>query len=198
MLRSFNHSISAKDSDKRMDLEHDDVEKYRMSTKAAPDCDTTAGVTFFVKKSTGMTKSLKAHHSLLTLLDGSYPNNSTKAAIQCDRLLLIGGGIGISGLLPWLINHPNVKLCWSVKKTAECLVQALNVPLGGVTEKDVRVGQRLDIHTLLSQEVDCGWSNIGVVACGPGGPCDDVRAAVVAAGKKGPAIFELEADAYSW
>ena len=37
-----------------------------------------------------------------------------------------------------------------------------------------------------------------VVTCGPGGLCDDVRAAVVAAAKRGPTVFELEEDAYSW
>ena len=46
-----------------------------------------------------------------------------------------------------------MKLCWSVKKTAEYLVQAVDVVLNGVAEKDVRVGQRLDIHTLLNQEI---------------------------------------------
>ena len=51
---------------------------------------------------------------------------------------------------------------------------------------------------MLSQEEDAGWAKIGVVACGPGGLCDDVRAAVVAAAKRGKAKFELEVDMYSW
>jgi hypothetical protein len=50
--------------------------------------------------------------------------------------------------------------------------------LGGISEKDVKVGQRLDVRALLSQEVQSGWSKIGIVACGPGGLCDDVRAEV--------------------
>ena len=201
MLRSFHHSLSTHNSDRGEGSDQGDVEKHMISTtqtKTSLDGDSTAGITFFIKKSTGMTKFLKANDSLLTLLDGPYPNNSTKSTLRCDRLLLVGGGIGISGLLPWLNIHPNAKLCWSVKKTAECLVQALDVVLNGVAEKDVRVGQRLDIHTLLNQEIDCGWAKIGVVVCGPGRLCDDVRAAIVAAGKNGPAIFELEVDAYSW
>ena len=201
ILRSFHHSLSTHDSDSGEGSDQGDLEKYATSTtrETTSLCsDSTAGITFFIKRSTGTTKFLKASSNLLTLLDGPYPNNPTKSTLRCDRLLLIGGGIGITGLLPWLSIHPNAKLCWSVKKTAECLVQALGVVLDGVAEKDVMVGQRLDIQALLSREVDCGWGRIGVVVCGPGGLCDDVRACVVAAGKKGPAVFELEVDAYSW
>ncbi|KAL9127263.1 MAG: hypothetical protein Q9217_003822 [Psora testacea] len=201
MLRSPNHSISAKYSDLTAGTEHNDVEKHKgtmIRTKTVLDGITTAGLTLFIRKSTGMTKSLKAHDSLLTLLDGPYPNNPTKSVLRCDRLLLIGGGIGITGLLPWVNSHSNAKLCWSVKATAECLVQAMEGVLSRVSEKDVRVGRRLDIRALLSQEVHSGWAKIGVVACGPGGLCDDVSAAVATAGKKEKAIFELQVDAYSW
>jgi Ferric reductase like transmembrane component/FAD-binding domain len=201
MLRSSNRSMSAKNSDLAAGIAHDDVEKHEgttIRTRTVLDGITTAGLTLFIRKSTGMTKSLKAHDSLLTLLDGPYPNNPTKSVLRCGRLLLIGGGIGITGLLPWVNSHSNAKLCWSVKETAECLVQAMDGVLSGVSEKDVRVGRRLNIRALLSQEVHSGWAKIGVVACGPGGLCDDVRAAVAAAGKKERAIFELQVDAYSW
>ncbi|KAK7026116.1 hypothetical protein VNI00_015691 [Paramarasmius palmivorus] len=96
--------------------ESEDVEKHGgSSAHAIPAFDsegrrTTAGLTLFIKKSTGMTKYLKAENRLLTLLDGPYPNNSTASVLQCDRVLLIGGGIGITSLLPWLNSHPNVKL----------------------------------------------------------------------------------------
>ena len=201
ILRSSNHSLSAKNSDLTAGTEHSDVEKHEgttIRTKTMLGSTTTAGLTLFIKKSTGMTKSLKAHNSLLTFLDGPYPNNSTKSILRCDRLLLIGGGIGITGLLSWVDSHSNAKLCWSVKATAECLVQAMDGALSRVSEKDVRVGRRLDIRALLSEEVHSGWATIGVVACGPGGLCDDVRAAVAAAGKKEKVLFELEVDAYSW
>jgi hypothetical protein len=201
ILRSSNHSISAKDSGLAAGSEYNDVEKHEgttVRTKTTLDGNTTAGLTLFIRKSTGMTKSLKAHDNLLTLLDGPYPSNPTKSVLRCDRLLLIGGGIGITGLLPWTNSHSNAKLCWSVKKTAECLVQAVDGALSVVSEKEVRVGRRLDINALLSQEVHSGWAKIGVVACGPGGLCDDVRAAVAAAGKKEKVIFELEVEAYSW
>ncbi|KAI9807293.1 MAG: hypothetical protein M1833_000036 [Piccolia ochrophora] len=201
MLRSSNHSISREGSDLATGSEDNDVEKHEgttVRTKTVLHGNTTSGVTLFIRKSNGMTKSLKAHDSLATLLDGPYPNNSTNSVLRCDRLLLIGGGIGITGLLPWVTSHSNAKLCWSVKETAASLVQAVDGVLSGIGEKDVRIGRRLDITALLSQEVHSGWTKVGVVACGPGGLCDDVRAAVTTAGRKEKVVFELEVDAYSW
>jgi hypothetical protein len=63
---------------------------------------TNSRLTLLVRKSAGMTGFLKAHEGLLTLLEGPYPTNPTKAVLQSDRLPLIGGGIGITGLLPFL------------------------------------------------------------------------------------------------
>lgn len=181
--------------------DHVDFEKHNGFTERADstlDNRPTVGVTLFIKKSTGMTKYLQAHDGLLTLLDGPYSNNPAKEVLRCDRLLLIGGGIGITGLLPWIANHWNVKLCWSVKEAAKCLVQAMGGVLSEIAEKDVKVGNRLNIRELLAEELDSGWRKVGVVVSGPGGLCDEVRAAVAAAGKKGPTVFELEVDAYSW
>lgn len=159
---------------------------------------TAGGITFFIKKGAGVTKHLRAHNSLITLLDGPYSNFPTDEIRLCDKLLLVGGGIGITSLLPWISNHENVKICWSLRESARCLINELEGPLSRVQEKDVRVGSRLDFDSLLAQEVDAGWKKVGIVVSGPGGFCDAVRAAVVAAGKKGRTEFELEVDAYTW
>lgn len=180
-----------------------DMEKHngtRDQVRATPKTGShpTVGLTLLIKKSTGMTRYLQAHSDLPVLLDGPYPNNPTKEVLRCDRLLLIGGGIGITSLLPWAANHWNVKLSWGLKATAKCLVEAVDGILSGIAEKDVRIGQRLNIRELLDQEVESGWHRVGVVVSGPGGLCDDVRAAVAAAGKKGKTVFQLEVEAYSW
>ena len=205
MLRpSSNHSLKSDGSDLVATTESSDLEKREAATtrtkvvQVGGQENTTAGLTLFIRKSTGMTRSLAAHESLLTLLDGPYPNNSHDAILSCDRILLVGGGIGITGLLPWINAHGNVKLYWSVRATAASLVQAMDTALNRIREKDVRIGQRLDIVALLREEAEAGWAKIGVVACGPGGMCDDIRVAVFEAGKMGGAIFELEVDAYSW
>lgn len=205
MLRpSSSHSLKSDESDLAASTEPSDLEKRDAATVRTDivqdrgQGNTAAGLTLFIRKSTGMTRSLAAHTSLLTLLDGPYPNNSHDASLRCDRILLLGGGIGITGLLPWMNAHENVKLYWSVKASAASLVQAMDTALTKIKEKDVRIGQRLDIVALLREEVEAGWAKIGVVTCGPGGMCDDVRVAVFEAGKMGGAVFELEVDAYSW
>jgi predicted ferric reductase len=76
---------------------------------------TTTGVSFIIKKRTGITKMLKKNARLLTILDGPYPHSASIEALEADHLLLLGGGIGITGLLGWLSVHPNVELAWSVK-----------------------------------------------------------------------------------
>ncbi|KAK4152521.1 ferric reductase like transmembrane component-domain-containing protein [Chaetomidium leptoderma] len=161
---------------------------------------TPAGITLFIRKSTGLTRALVANPSLLTLLDGPYPNNPTSGVLQCDRVLLIAGGIGVTGLLPWARSHANVRLCWSVKESGACLVDALGGALEEVVrEKEVRVGRRFDVAALLQEEVLVGWARIGVVVCGPGGLCDEVRALVVEMGRREKGVvLELEVDAYSW
>lgn len=178
-----------------------DVEKeggLTTVTETASDNRPSTGLTLFIKKSTGITKFLQAHDNLLTLLDGPYSNNSAKEVMCCDRLLLIGGGIGITSLLPWISDNRNIKLCWSLKETAACLIKEVDGALNRIAEKEVRIGKRLNVTELLADELERGWQKVGVVVSGPGGLCDDVRAAVVVAGRKGKTLFELEVDAYSW
>ncbi|KAK5655945.1 hypothetical protein OQA88_5080 [Cercophora sp. LCS_1] len=174
-----------------------DEEKQLATTHATPTVDTTAGITLFVKKSPGLTSYLKAGNDLLTFLDGPYTSSGSRRDIlRCDRILIIAGGIGITGALPWAYSHVNAKLVWSVKETARDLVDA--VDLSGVATKEVRVGSRFSMEDLIVDEGNAGWARVGVVVCGPGSLCDDVRAAVSAAGRRGGTVFELEIDAFSW
>ncbi|KAI1908919.1 hypothetical protein LOZ53_000674 [Ophidiomyces ophidiicola] len=160
---------------------------------------TTSGITLYVRKSTGITSYLKSNKQLTTLLDGPYPNNHTGPVLKSDRLILIAGGIGIAGILPFVACHTNAKLYWSVRQTSEGLVNELQTVLDGLQEKEVRVGRRLEIERLLEQEEQDGWKKIGVVVCGPGGLCDDVRALVAAKGRQQRGVlWELEVDAFSW
>jgi predicted ferric reductase len=117
---------------------------------------TNSGLTLFVRKSAGMTGLLKANAGLLTLLEGPYSTTPTKAVRQSDRLLLIGGGIGITGLLPFLWSHPNAKLFLSVKAADQCLVDTLSSMFDEVHEKEVIVGQRLKLESLLRDEASSG------------------------------------------
>jgi len=113
----------------------------------------SAGVTFFIRKSTGVTRLLQKHVSMLALVEGPYSNNPTEAVLKCDRVLLTGGGIGITGLLAWLGAHPNVKLAWSVRESAEVVVRESETVLEGVADKEVVVEERLDVRGLLERDL---------------------------------------------
>ncbi|KAF2841044.1 hypothetical protein M501DRAFT_1030227 [Patellaria atrata CBS 101060] len=156
-----------------------------------------SGVTLYIRKSTGTTQHLVDSTRMTAVLDGPYPNSDTAAVLSCDRLILIGGGIGITALLPFLGAHANAKLYWSVRAAGAGLVQELASALEG-REKEVVVGSRLDVEGVLAVEAQGGWERIGVVVCGPGGLCDGVRDAVARAGRKGRPTWELEVEAYSW
>lgn len=179
----------------------DDEEKQlptaQVSTSSVPAATTTTtGITLFVNKASGITRCLQSNTRLLIFLDGPYPSAPTTDLLRCDRLLIVSGGIGITAAMPWAYRHFNAKLAWSVKAADRGLADA--VDLAGVANKDVRIGSRFDVHDLVAEEENAGWSRVGVFVSGPGSLCDDVRAAVVAAGKRGKTVFELEVDAFAW
>ncbi|KAK0627429.1 ferric-chelate reductase [Immersiella caudata] len=155
------------------------------------------GMTLFVRKSAGLTGSLGGQPSVLTLLEGPYPNSPTRAVLESDRLLLVGGGIGLASLLPYLRLHANARLLYSARAADACLVDAVPL-LRGLPEAEVRVGARLDLEALLAAEVAAGWARVGVVCCGPAGMCDDVRADVARLGRENPGVaLELEVDSFA-
>lgn len=161
---------------------------------------TNSGLTLFVRKRAGTTRFLKARKGLLIFLEGPYPTTLHRTTLQSDRLLLIGGGVGITGLLPYLGHHPNVKIFHSFKAVDSSLMDALGNVLSDTREKEIHLGQRLDLSGLLQHEASLGWLKIAVVVCGPASLCDDVRTIVARLGKekRGVCSFELEVDAFSW
>lgn len=137
--------------------------------------------------------------SLLAFVEGPCPHNFTNQVLSCDRVLLIASGIRITAIVPFVANHWNVKSNRSVRDKAECLVDELAGVLDTVKDKDVRVGSRLDVPSLLPQEAAAGWQIIGVVISGPPSFCDDAKAAVIALARVSKTTqFELEVEAYSW
>lgn len=200
LLRSSERSIlsDSTGSTAPSTREKTDVDTTSTAINSSGTCPVTKGITCIIRKSKGMTKLLQQNASLLTFVDGPYRSNRTDAILKCDRLLLIGGGIGITGLLGYLINHANVKLAWSVGESASAVVKELDAVLADVADKEVKIGERLDVDALLHREVRAGYDKIGVVVCGPGGLCDGVRAKVSALGRHEKTIFELEVEGFSW
>ncbi|KAK3064698.1 hypothetical protein LTS18_004778 [Coniosporium uncinatum] len=150
LFHSRKHSVPAPTSD----AEKGSACAAMAQTQAVIDVRTgSAGVTFFIRKSTGVTRLLQKHVSMLALVEGPYSNNPTEAVLKCDRVLLTGGGIGITGLLAWLGAHPNVKLAWSVRESAEVVVRESETVLEGVADKEVVVEERLDVRGLLERDL---------------------------------------------
>ena len=77
-------------------------------------------------------------------------------------------------------------------------MEHLDGALASVADKQVRIGSRFDVAQLLAGEIAAGWERVGVVVCGPGALCDDVRDAVVGVSGKAKTVFELVVEAYSW
>ena len=193
----YNKPVSRSESD---GMEKDGCVVAESSIAIRAKTYTNLGLTLFVRKSAGITMHLRKHHRLLTLVEGLYPVNPTKGVLRSDRLLLIGGGIGMTGLLPYLWCHPNAKLYYSIKEIDRALVESLDGVLNDFSEKVISIGARLNIDALLLSEADLGWSKIAVVVCGPGGMGEGVRATVARLGKERyrTCSFELEVSAFSW
>lgn len=194
-LRPHTHSVvSSHGSPQCGDLEISKGPKSTVSPSSAGN-DT---ISIYIRKQQGITSLIREQTGLPIMLDGPYRGNQSRDILKCDRVLLIGGGIGITGLLTWTHAHVNVKLAWSMKHTTQPLAQDLEPALEVVADKVIKIGERLDVDGLLAQEIEVGWRRIGVVVCGPAGLCDSVRMAVAKLGREEKAVFELEVDAFSW
>lgn len=156
------------------------------------------GIIFYVCKFKGLIKLFVNYNFFFIFLDGLYLDNLIDGVFKLDRFLLIVGGVGIMGVLLYIVRYINVKICWSVKVLVEGLVWDLEGLLFRVVEKDVRVGSRLDVVVLLVEEEWMGWSRVGVVVCGFGGFCDDIWVLVIVKVWIGLIVWEFEVDVFFW
>lgn len=162
----------------------------------------SSGVTFFIRRHDGLTNSLHYQDRTLTtrvFLEGPYYGVSSRPVLKCDRLILIAGGIGITAIYPFLqlSHHPNAKLHWSVRTHSEALVEELQPAMKDL-DADITVGGRVDVPAVLEAEVAAVWKDVGVLVCGPGGMCDEVRKVVVRLSKEKGVRIELDVEAFTW
>lgn len=79
------------------------------------------------------------------------------------------------------------------------LVNDITPSLHPACERDVKIGSRFDVGSVIEAELaSWGSSLIAVVVCGPVGMCDDVRKEVVRMSKATGAKIELKVEAFSW
>ena len=129
-------------------------------------------------------RCLQSTGSLLVPIEELFHSSHNKMIPQCNSVLLINSGIGITGIVPFAYAHWNAKL---VKDSASLS-----------SDKHIKIGSRSDVAQLLAEEVAAGLERVDVIACSPGSLCDNVRAALVKASRKCKLQFELEIEAYSW
>jgi len=139
------------------------------------------GVTFFVRRQTGMTSLLFSRTRLPVLVESSYGALSDVA--RFPNLIAIAGGVGIVTVLPLLRCHPGrTKLYWGMR--TQGLYNALRDDVSSF-DKEIQIGPRLDITRILESEI---VGELGKGACivvsGPGSLADDVRKTVSAIGKR--------------
>ncbi|KAF4343809.1 ferric reductase Fre2p [Fusarium beomiforme] len=101
----------------------------------------TNSISLYIKKHCGTKILLNNKIALLVLLEDTYRGDHSHSVLKCDRILLTGGGIGITGLLSWMHSHVNVKLGWSLKGSSQPLLYDLEPAISGLDDKIVLVGE---------------------------------------------------------
>jgi predicted ferric reductase len=141
----------------------------------------SAGVTFFIRRQSGLTSLLGSRLRLPVLMESSY--GSLSDVSRSPNLITIAGGVGIVTVLPILRTHPGrTKLYWSIRTSG--LLDALSEDIKGV-DREVSVGSRMNVEEILEREIG-GRNGKGacVVVSGPAGLADEVRRVVVRLGKR--------------
>jgi predicted ferric reductase len=169
--------------------------------------------TFFVRVRSGITKQLLAYVNrnsgpsarLRVLIDGPY-HHSGRVLSQishCSDILCIAGGVGITACLPYLRTTKNANLFWSIRKPtlASSLAFALGT-LPGNVQVETTIGQRLDLHSILSLKMlsTKDADPIAIVVCGPPGMADDVRRMITEMARTNPLCrsYVFVDEAFSW
>jgi len=161
--------VSSRDASGAMESTAD-AEKYpatATSSLAISSLDRgSSRISLFVRRGSCTTNISSSHENLLTLVEGPYKNTSSEEVLQCDRLLLFAGGIGITALVPHMAAHSNFRLCWSLKDEAKCLIDEFQTVSDKINEKQIRVGERHELLHTISQEVARGWKKLGIMVAG--------------------------------
>ncbi|KAK0616631.1 ferric reductase like transmembrane component-domain-containing protein, partial [Immersiella caudata] len=171
--------------------------------------------TFFARKRTGLTARLAARAAsgparIVVFVDGTYPHSGQVAAQlkQASNIVYIAGGVGITAVLSYArqIAVPS-KLFWGTRKsglltTVQPALATLS-ECGHPVEAHTSIGQRLDLHDILSKalaKTDGSEGLVGILVCGPPEMADQVRHVVMQLSRNGPPArpFVLVDEAFAW
>lgn len=156
--------------------------------------DSRAKLTFFIRSCAGATALLRQHRELPVLVELGYvASYSIPPALS---LICLAGGVGITAVIPVLQSHlGKKKLYWSCR--SRILAEAVEPLVEGVA-KDVLVGGRYDLKSVLEAEVAAGVGEIVVFVSGPRSMMEDVREIVCLLGQTSRRPIRLVAESFSW
>ena len=181
-----------------------------------------SGLVIFVRRHGGLTSLLASasnlNRSIPVLVEGSYGPQASivphSPAIEYPNIICVAGGVGITGVLPYVDSRPSTtglegkkKLLWGVR--TEPLVDAVRSIIPRVTNDTnsqelwndfgvaISVAKRFDIDSVLKEELDGVVGGTIVVVCGPAGMADDVRVAVTKLGQQGLVVKLIE-ESFAW
>jgi hypothetical protein len=193
----------------------------------------TSGVTLLIRKQRGMTAQLQKQTGRIggvpVIVEGSYneevtflQQNHVRPTHEFPNMVCIAGGVGITGVLPYLSKFDagmagpcgSKKLFWGVRSMP--LVYAVEDMLNncqqgrslaerrwGDVDVSVCVGARLSLKSLLRRHLRQQRGGTVVVVCGPASMTDDVRnivSAVARHGVEGEAktLVKLCVENFTW
>lgn len=211
------------------------------SSTALPSVDMTtsatavpgSGITFLIRKQRGMTALLRDQAGRIggipVMVEGSYneevtflQQNHVRPTHEFPNMVCIAGGVGITGVLPFLSKFDagmggpcgSKKLFWGVRSTT--LVQAVEDMLGncqpgnsfgerlwGDVDVNLCVGARLSIKGVLRRHLRQQRGGTVVVVCGPASMADEVRNVVSAVARHGvegeaKTLVKLCVESFAW
>lgn len=151
-------------------------------------------------------QKIRAQGSPLSIpvwVEASYHTQSTKKLLRCSSLLCIAGGVGITAILPILRSYPgpSAKLFWGVKH--DDIVNAVTPEIDRLESRvqtEIRMGKRLDVETIVQDEIlnSEARGDVGIMVCGPPEMADHVRLAIgKVAGRSKRGVVFLD-EAFSW
>lgn len=153
------------------------------------------GLTFLLRTKAGITAQLRKYASLPVLIESAYGLHEDLT--QYPRLICIAGGVGITACIPYLrAAHPGAaKLYWGSR--SQGIVDSMAPSLVGI-EKEVFVGKRMNVGTVLRGEVSGGDGEVVVLVSGPCGMADEVRGLVCEIRRRGTGRIRLVEENFGW
>lgn len=156
--------------------------------------DYKASLTLYIRVCNGSTSLLARHRKLPVLVESGYSTSYTIPT--ASHLICVGGGVGITALIPALQTHRGrKKLYWSCRSRG--LVDAVEPSIESV-EKDVLVGARFDVRSVLEAELGIGIGELVVLVSGPRSMMEEVREVVCRLARTSSRPVRLLSESFAW